>query len=127
MIGEVWDIDSFLKEMPIKPTESYKLGDEYVLSNQKLRHRIETVWNLTIEHKTVHDHHYEEIYHPIFKALDQQAKTIIKYKELYNLTCLISIRCDYHKVQTPGIRLDSSIINFANKVGAIIDIYIYND
>ncbi|WP_332647039.1 DUF4279 domain-containing protein [Lysinibacillus sp. 54212] len=128
IVAEEWPIDKFIKEIGITPTESYKKGDAYSRGVRKLS-RFETVWSLHTGDVFLR---YEEdedkkIFDSIIVPLQPKINVINEYRKKYNLTCIFFVHYNFYDAQTPGMRIDPSVIAFANSIGAIIDVYIDNE
>ncbi|WP_056832003.1 DUF4279 domain-containing protein [Psychrobacillus sp. FJAT-21963] len=128
LVADEWPIDAFTTEIGILPTEAYKIGDDYIIGTRQ-RKRFETVWSL--ESGEMKLHFEEDMDKDLFESLIAPLRTHIKlinaYKEKYQLTCIFFVHYNFYNAQTPGMRLDPTIIAFAHSIGAIIDIYIDNE
>ena len=128
IVADVWPIEAFTTEIGINPTEAYKIGDNYIRGTSQSK-RFETVWSLEsgemkLEYK---DNEDRELFESLITPLRPHIKLINEYKEKYQLTCIFFVHYIFYNAQTPGMRLDPSIIAFAHSIGAIIDIYIDNE
>jgi hypothetical protein len=128
IVADVWPIEAFTTEIGINPTEAYKIGDNYIRGTSQSK-RFETVWSLEsgemkLEYK---DNEDRELFESLIAPLRPHIKLINEYKEKYQLTCIFFVHYNFYNAQTPGMRLDPSIIAFAHSIGAIIDIYIDNE
>jgi hypothetical protein len=128
IVADVWPIEAFTTEIGINPTEAYKIGDNYIRGTSQSK-RFETVWSLEsgemkLEYK---DNEDRELFESLIAPLRPHIKLINEYKEKYQLTCIFFVHYIFYNAQTPGMRLDPSIIAFAHSIGAIIDIYIDNE
>ena len=128
IVADVWPIEAFTTEIGINPTEAYKIGDNYIRGTSQSK-RFETVWSLEsgemkLEYK---DNEDRELFESLITPLRPHIKLINEYKEKYQLTCIFFVHYNFYNAQTPGMRLDPSIIAFAHSIGAIIDIYIDNE
>ncbi|MEK5481803.1 DUF4279 domain-containing protein [Viridibacillus sp. FSL R5-0888] len=127
IVADVWPIEAFTNEIGINPTEAYKIGDSYIRGTRQSK-RFETVWSLESgEMKLHYEVNMDSEFESLIAPLRPHIKLINEYKEKYQLTCIFFVHYNFYNAQTPGMRLDPSIIAFAHSIGAIIDIYIDNE
>ncbi|MBD8027509.1 DUF4279 domain-containing protein [Ureibacillus sp. Re31] len=69
----------------------------------------------------------KQIFESLIAPLKSKIALINKYRKQYHLTCIFFVHYIFYDAQTPGMRLDPSVISFANSMEAIIDVYIDNE
>lgn len=127
IVADEWPIDKFTEELGIKPTEEYKKGDSYIRGKRKST-RFETVWEIDtgMVELLYDDDEDKQIFESLIAPLKSKIELINNYRKQYHLTCIFFVHYIFYDAQTPGMRLDPSVISFANNIEAIIDVYIDN-
>lgn len=127
LVADEWPIEAFTTEIGIIPTEAFKIGDNYIRGTRQ-RKRFETVWSLESgEMKLDYEENMDSEFEFLIAPLGPHIKLINEYKEKYQLTCIFFVHYNFYNAQTPGMRLDPSVIAFAHSIGATIDIFIDNE
>lgn len=124
-IGD-FPIDDFTKSMGITPTESYKVGEEYIRGN-RVQKRIESAWILDSGYQNEERwYEFSDLFDLVIEPLRKNEDIINEYKKIYSLVAKIRIYFQFANAQTPGVHLDIKTIEFANNIGAEIEIFIDN-
>ena len=127
LVADEWPIEAFTTEIGLTPTEAFKIEDNYIRGTRQ-RKRFETVWSLEFgEMKLDYEENMDSEFEFLIAPLIPHIKLINEYKEKYQLTCIFSVHYNFQNAQTPGMRLDPSVIAFAHSIGATIDIFIDNE
>ncbi|WP_144510370.1 DUF4279 domain-containing protein [Bacillus sp. FJAT-22090] len=120
-------VDDFTKATGITPSESYKVGEEYIRGN-RLQRRIESAWILDSGYQKEDAwYEYSHLFDLVIEPLRKCEEIINDFKKRYSLDIKIRIYFHYVNAQSPGVHLDKKIIQFANSIGAEIEIFIDND
>ncbi|WP_431028955.1 DUF4279 domain-containing protein [Lysinibacillus sp. LZ02] len=128
LVADEWPVDEFTQKIGIQPTESYKLGDKYMRGYYE-RARFETVWELKTERMKINYEIGEDkaFFEKIMNQLRPHIELINEYKHQYKLTPLFFAHYSFYWAQTPGMRIEPEVIEFAHQIGAYIDVYIDKD
>ena len=124
IFGDDFPLDDLTNDLGIAPTERYKQGEE-VTRGKIVRRRLETAWFLDSDYQDAN--YFEVQIKKIIEPLRKNEHIINAYKKQYDLQCKIFMVLYFGEFQTPGLYLDSELIEFAHNVGAEFDIDIYNE
>jgi hypothetical protein len=113
------DLHFLTKELLVKPTRIYKLGDKLTYSNaKKSSWEIGNVENFEIDM-------FEEFDKQLSPLYSQKLK-LIKLKKKFNLEYMLMVVLRLYSLQTPAFIMPQRMVHFLGSIGAEIHGDFYN-
>ncbi len=127
--GDEFPIDYPTKLLELKPTLTYKKGEEIVRKHNPhvtytLKHyRKETAWEIGTDYEETND--LDEQINKVLKQLKNKEEKLTELCRTYNLKCLFMIVIKINEGITPAVSINKDFIKLADKIGAEIHFDIY--
>ncbi|KAB2335691.1 DUF4279 domain-containing protein [Bacillus mesophilum] len=124
LYADDFPLEQVTARLGLTPTRSFKKGDVIrKVSTNYYQRRSYSAWQLSTGYQESLD--VSKLIEPIFVQLQDQADAIKELKKDFGLECRFVIVIVMNEGYTPGFHLDHPFIEFANSVGADIDIDLY--
>lgn len=126
IIGDDFNPEIFTSALSIKPTNSWKKGDEYINQSNLLSIKKFSNWEISSGKENSLDMGKQ-----IYKVLDKligKEEILVNLKEQYDIDYTIDVVIEVENAQTPAVYLETKAIKFANDIGATFDfdVYVYS-
>lgn len=122
LFGDTFPLDYVTEKLGITPSNTYRKGD--IIPNRSATlFRKETSWDLDTGYQESLD--VNEQLQQIITPLRKKVSIINEIKKIYSVECKFFIVVEIEEGNTPGLYLDTAVINFASNIEAAFDIDLY--
>jgi hypothetical protein len=122
IFGDVFRLEDINNIVKMSPTSFWQKGDIVPHMNKTLA-RLETCWEYSIESETLF---FEEISDILIEKFSRSLKDLAFYVEQNNLAVKVDIVVKIENGQLPSVFLNRRFLELINKLGAEIDLDLYN-
>lgn len=123
MSGDKLDSNGVTKKLKIKPSKSWKKGED--IEGRKIK-RIDSCWIINTNYEETYD--INEQLFKIVRLLKDKKNILKELKNVYELEYFFEIVINVENNETPAIHFNKEFIEFANDIKSEfeIDMYIYS-